>query len=362
MHKDSKIFVAGHRGLVGSALVRNLKQQGYHHLLLKTHQELDLEDPIAVRKFFQTQRPQVVFLAAAFVGGIAANNRYRADFLYKNLAIQNNVIMESYRNGVEKLLFLGSTCIYPKLATQPITEESLLTGALEYTNEPYAIAKIAGLKLCESLNIQYGTNFLSVMPTNLYGPGDNFHLVNSHVLPAMLRKLFLAKLLAQEDWHSLRKDLSIRTIDGISPNASPNQIASGLAKFGIQPNRVSLWGSGTPLREFLWSDDMAQAAIFVMEKINFSQLVDSQGNEIRNTHINIGSGEEISIKELAHKVANTIGFTGTIVFDSSMPDGTPRKCTDVSKLHDLGWKHKTSLKQGLNLYYQYYLQSLQKKQ
>lgn len=346
MKKDSKIYVAGHRGLVGSAIVRALQNKGYQNIVHKTHKELDLINTKAVASFFENERPEYVFLAAAKVGGIIANNTYRADFLYENLMIQNNVIHHSHLSGVKKLLFLGSTCIYPKLAPQPMPEDSLLTGPLEYTNEPYAIAKIAGIKLCESYNLQYDTDFLSVMPTNLYGYNDNFDLEKSHVLPALMRKLHLAKLLADGDEKAICKDL------GVNAFAKAKQI---LTTYGITTESVEIWGTGSPKREFLWSDDMADACVHIMEKISFKEITKDQ-NQVRNTHINIGTGEDISIKELAEIIKKVVGFEGSLVFNTSKPDGTPRKLTDVTKLRALGWKHHVVLNQGIGKLYNWYLE------
>ena len=343
MNKDSKIFVAGHRGLVGSALVRMLQQQGYSNIICKTRNELNLLDAQAVSDFFASEKPEYVFLAAAKVGGIIANNTYRADFLYENLTIQNNVVHHAYANGVKKLLFLGSTCIYPKHAPQPMTEDSLLTDTLEYTNEPYAIAKIAGIKLCESYNIQYGTNFISVMPTNLYGMGDNFDLEKSHVLPALIRKIHLAKYFLEGNKEAIINNLQVDSWE----NA-----VTILQRFGISQNQVEIWGSGKPMREFMWSEDMAKACIHIMERVNFSDL--HQGTEIRNTHINIGTGKEISIAELASLIARVVGYTGTFVFNTSKPDGTLRKLTDVSKLHQLGYHHEVELDEGIQRVYTWY--------
>lgn len=355
MELNSKIYVAGHRGLVGSAIWRTLEAKGYTNLIGRTHAELDLTDAVAVRTFFEVERPEYVFLAAAHVGGIMANNTYRADFLLKNLAIQQHVIGEAYRTGVKKLLFLGSTCIYPKEAPQPMPEDCLLTSPLEYTNEPYAIAKIAGLKLCESFNLQYGTNFIACMPTNLYGPNDNFDLERSHVLPAMMRKLILADALLRGDWASIRADLTRLPISLI-PNvelASEEELAGALAHFGIYPDRVELWGSGTPMREFLWSEDMAEACVFLMEQINFDDLRPAEG-EVRNCHINIGTGTDVSIAELASRIKEVVGYRGEIRFDRSKPDGTMKKLTDPSKLHRLGWHHKVELDEGLQRMFRWY--------
>src|SRR5690606_23316613 len=290
-------------------------------------------------------KPQYVFLAAAKVGGIVANNTYRADFIYENLMIQNNVIHQSYLNGVKKLMFLGSTCIYPKNCPQPMKEEYLLTDVLEYTNEPYAIAKIAGIKTCESYNIQYGTNFMSVMPTNLYGPNDNFDLEKSHVLPALIRKIHLAKLLNEEKYDEVLKDIKVQTIE---------EAEAYLSRFGVSAESVEIWGTGSPKREFLWSQDMADACVFLMENRDFKDTVSNE-KEIRNTHINIGTGVEISIKELALKIKNFIGYDGKLIFNTEKPDGTMRKLTDVSKLHGLGWKHSIELDEGLKRIYTWYL-------
>ncbi len=305
MEKDSKIYIAGHRGLVGSALVRNLESKGYTNILKRTSKELDLRNQQAVQTFFEMERPDYVILSAAKVGGIHANNTYPAEFIYDNLMIQNNVIKAAHDYGVKKLLFLGSTCIYPKLAPQPIKEEYLLTGALEETNEAYAIAKIAGLEMCKFFKRQYGDNFISCMPTNLYGPNDNFDLQSSHVLPALIRKFHEAKV-----------------------NNQPT---------------VEVWGTGTPLREFIYVDDMADACIFLMENYDGEQ------------HVNIGTGEEVSIRQLAETIKEVVGFEGELVFNTNMPDGTPRKLTVVDKLHGLGWKHKVSLNEGIKLAYDWFL-------
>jgi len=347
MKKTSRIYVAGHQGLVGSALVKDLTKKGYKNLIVRNHNELDLVNQSAVDAFFKDQKPEYVFLAAAKVGGIVANTTYRADFLFNNLAIQNNVIHASWKYGIRKLLFLGSTCIYPKDSPQPMVEDSLLTSPLEYTNEPYAIAKIAGIKLCESFNLQYGTNFLSVMPTNLYGPDDNFDLEKSHVLPALLRKMHLAKLLQEKDYDALLEDLGLLNLD---------QAFRYLESFGIAANSVEIWGSGKPRREFLWSQDMADACVTLMEKINFADLLPS-ATEIRNTHVNIGTGNDISIAELASLIRSIVGYSGTLVFNTQKPDGTFQKLTDVSKLHGLGWKHKVELPEGISRVYKWYVNS-----
>ncbi|WP_316834025.1 GDP-L-fucose synthase [Pedobacter nutrimenti] len=305
MEKHSKIYVAGHRGMVGSAILRKLEKEGYSNLLTRTSSELDLRDQQAVTAFFEKEMPEYVFLAAAKVGGIVANNTYRADFLYENLCIQNNVIHQAYKTGVKKLMFLGSSCIYPKLAPQPLKEEYLLTGLLEETNEPYAIAKIAGIKMCDAYRAQYGCNFISVMPTNLYGYNDNYHPQNSHVLPALIRKFHEAKI-------------------------------NGTAE-------VLVWGSGSPMREFLFADDLADACYFLMQTYNENHL------------INIGTGKDLTIKDLALLIKKVVGFEGTLTFDSSKPDGTPRKLMDVSKLHSLGWKHQVELEEGIHLAYKDFL-------
>lgn len=355
MEKNAKIYVAGHRGLVGSAIWKNLQDKGYTNLVGKTHRELDLLDGAAVRRFFDEEQPEYVFLAAAFVGGIMANSIYRADFIYKNLQIQQNVIGESFRHNVRKLLFLGSTCIYPRDAHQPMKEDVLLTSPLEYTNEPYAIAKIAGLKMCESFNLQYGTNYIAVMPTNLYGPNDNFDLERSHVLPAMIRKVHLAHCLKQDDWEAVRRDMNRRPVEGVDGTASKEEILNVLGKYGISPEEVKLWGTGTPLREFLWSEEMADASVFVMEHVDFKDTYQEGDKEIRNCHINIGTGKEISIRNLAELIVATVGYQGKLTFDSSKPDGTMRKLTDPGKLHDLGWHHKIDIEEGVQRVYAWYL-------
>lgn len=365
MDKSSKIYVAGHRGLVGSALMKALTHKGYTNLITRTHKELDLQDANAVKNFFEEEKPEYVFLAAAKVGGIMANNIYRAQFIYENLQIQNNVIHNSYLSGVKKLLFLGSSCVYPKAAPQPIKEDYLLTDVLEYTNEPYAIAKIAGMKMCEAYNLQYQTNFISVMPTNLFGPNDNFHLENSHVLPALVRKMHIAKLLENGDIDAIKADLNMEKIKSDNFLSEEKEILLYLEKQGIEivksenGTKVSLriWGSGKPLREFLWSGDMADACVYVMERLNFPDLVDTNiGTEIRNSHINIGSGKEISIRDLAFLIKEVVGFNGSLEFDISKPDGTMRKLLDISKLFKLGWSPKVKLREGIEKIYQYYCQ------
>lgn len=369
---DSKIYVAGHKGLVGSAIWENLKKRGYNNLVGRSHSELDLLDPVAVKRFFDEEQPDAVVLAAAFVGGIMANLTYRADFIYRNLQIQQNVIGESWKHGVKKLLFLGSTCIYPREAPQPMCEDTLLTSPLEYTNEPYAIAKIAGLKMCESFNIQYGTNYIAVMPTNLYGPNDNFHLENSHVLPAMIRKIHLAKCLNENDWDAVRKDIDLRPVKGkvagegiiVNGSSSDEDILAVLSQYGITPKAVTLWGTGAPMREFLWSEEMADASVHVLLNVDFKDTYDTSRRnsdgitEIRNCHINVGTGKEISIKQVAELIVKEIGFKGELRWDSSKPDGTMKKLTDVTKLHNLGWRHKIEIDEGIHRLYEWYLKGI----
>lgn len=397
--KNIKIYVAGHRGLVGSAIWNNLKARGYDNLVGRTHTELDLTDQQAVDRFFDEERPDAVVLAAAFVGGIMANSLYRADFIMQNMKMQCNVISSAYSHGVKKLLFLGSTCIYPKDAPQPMREDALLTSPLEYTNEEYAIAKIAGLKMCESYNLQYGTDYIAVMPTNLYGPNDNFHLENSHVMPAMMRKVYLSKLIHEGDWEAIRRDMDKRPVNptdklralisegNVDGKNSEERIRRALAFYGIEDNRVTLWGTGSPLREFLWSEDMADASVHVLLNVSFSDIIgvekyssvfygaktdgavdrnNSEGRggaipslgEIRNCHINVGTGKELTIRELADLIVRVVGFDGEVVWDSSKPDGTPRKLIDVSKLHSLGWTHKVEIEEGVEKLYAWYRQSL----
>ena len=388
LSKESKIYVAGHNGLVGSAIWNNLKARGYNNLVGRSHRELDLTDQVAVRTFFDEERPDAVVLAAAFVGGIMANSLYRADFIMQNMKMQCNVISEAYAHGVKKLLFLGSTCIYPKNAPQPMKEDCLLTSPLEYTNEEYAIAKIAGLKMCESYNLQYGTNYIAVMPTNLYGPNDNFHLENSHVMPAMMRKVYLAKLIHDQNWEAIRNDMSKRPVEGVDGSATNEAIEQVLAKYGIYNNKVVLWGTGTPLREFLWSEDMADASVHVLLNVNFSDIIGiekyssvhhgasidgtvdrnhSAGRggalpelgEIRNCHINVGTGKELTIRQLSELVVEAVGFEGTVEFDASKPDGTMRKLIDVSKLHSLGWTHKVEIEDGVRKLFDWYRSTLE---
>lgn len=361
--KGARIYVAGHNGLVGSAILKKLKSRGFTNFVLRSHKELDLTNQMEVAEFFEKEKPEYVILAAAKVGGIVANNTYRAQFIYENLMIQNNVIHNSYLNKVKKLVFLGSTCIYPKEAPQPMVEDALLTSPLEYTNEPYAIAKIAGIKMCESYNLQYGTNYIAIMPTNLYGPNDNFNLETSHVLPAMIRKMHLGKCLETNNWDAIRKDLDARPIDKINGSASDEDILTTLSKYGVSFEsedktkvHVEIWGSGTPLREFLWSEDMADASVFIMENVNFLDLTNviKMQKEIRNTHINVGTGIEISIKDVANVIKKKIAFTGNLYFNAEKPDGTMRKLTDVSKLHALGWNHKIEIEDGIERIYEWY--------
>ena len=413
LDKNSKIYVAGHNGLVGSAIWNNLKQRGYTNLVGRSHKELDLTDQYAVKKFFDEEQPDAVVLAAAFVGGIMANMLYRADFIMMNMKIQCNVISEAYAHGVKKLLFLGSTCIYPKNAPQPMKEDCLLTSPLEYTNEEYAIAKIAGLKMCESYNLQYGTNYIAVMPTNLYGPNDNFHLENSHVMPAMMRKVYLAKLIHDGAWDKIAIDLNKRPVEGVTGYGLESRISElendatqakekftdsqildnrkkaldVLGKYGIFDNKVVLWGTGTPLREFLWSEDMADASVHVLLNVDFKDVIGiekyssvhfgastdgavdrnhSAGRggyipslgEIRNCHINVGTGKELTIRELSELVVKAVGFEGEVEFDASKPDGTMRKLIDVTKLHSLGWTHKVEIEDGVAKLFQWYKESL----
>ena len=353
---ESRIYVAGHRGLVGSAILRQLQARGYQHLITRTHQELDLLDAVAVERFMREERPDYIFLAAAHVGGIMANQTYRADFIMNNLGIQQNVLTSALRNGVEGLLFLGSSCIYPRLAPQPMREDALLTSPLEYTNEPYAIAKIAGMKMCESMNLQYGTNYLSVMPTNLYGYGDNFDLVNSHVLPAMIRKLHLAGALLRGDLVALRWDVAQRPLEGLTEQSSLEEFTAELARYGITPTSLQLWGTGSALREFMWSDDLAEACITIAERVSFEELYPAGEQEIRNTHINIGSGEEVSIRTLATLVAEATHYEGSIEWDSTKPDGTPRKLLDLTRLTSLGYTATTPLAVGIPRLYDWYCQ------
>jgi len=366
MNKNSKIYVAGHTGLVGTAITEALKRQGYTNIIGRTFEELDLRRQADTEAYFESERPEAVIICAAKVGGIMANNTQRAEFIYENLMIEANVVHAAYKNGVKKLVFLGSSCIYPRDCPQPMKEEHLLTSPLEYTNEPYAIAKIAGLKMCEAYNLRYGTDFIAVMPTNLYGPNDNFNLTGGHVMPALLRRIHLGKLLENGDMGAIRADLKRRPVDGFEGHEREEEILGLLNRHGINleksqiANRksqisVTVWGTGTPLREFMYSGDMADATVFIMEKVSFKDLVPEGAREIRNTHINIGTGEEISIKDLAELLKETTGFTGRLVFDPSKPDGTPRKFLDSTKLHSLGFRHTTSLKDGASRMYKWYL-------
>lgn len=349
---DAKIYIAGHRGLVGSAIHRRLASLGFKNIVTRELAELDLRDRHAVNRFFESEKPDDVFLAAAKVGGIHANNTYKAEFIYDNLAITLNVVDASYRSGVKKLLNLGSSCIYPKLAPQPLKEEYLLTGLLEPTNEPYAIAKISGIKLCRYYNEQYGTNFLSVMPTNLFGPGDNFNLETSHVLPALMRKFHLAKLLLNGDSSAVIEDLQKRPLGfGIQPDSitTEAQAKATLQKFGVYHDRVELWGTGSPLREFLYSDDLADAVVHLMLNHNYTRV-----GEL----VNIGVGHDLSIKELAGKIATLVGYTGSVIFDPAKPDGTPRKLLDISRIKSLGWTPKVPLDEGLKRLYSWYCERI----
>ena len=405
MKKNSKIFVAGGTGLVGSAIIKKLIEKGYTNIISNYHKrlpttnyplltfiQLDLLNQNEVKSFFEKEKPEYVILAAAKVGGIVANNTYRADFIYENLQIQNNVIHQSYLSGVKKLLFLGSTCIYPKNAPQPMKEEYLLTSELEYTNEPYAIAKIAGIKMCESYNIQYGTNFISVMPTNLYGENDNFDLETSHVLPALIRKIHLGKALENNNWEIIKKDLDKRPIESIDGSASEKEILSILNKFGIKVSskklvvsskkentthyplptthsvKIEIWGSGKPRREFLYSEDMADACVYLMEKVDVKDIVSSEqlvvsSKKENTTHsplptphfLNIGTGVDVSIEELALSIKKIVGYEGELYFNTSKPDGTMVKLTDPSKLHALGWRHEVELEEGIAKVYEWYL-------
>jgi GDP-L-fucose synthase len=374
MKQSSRIYLAGHTGLVGSAIKNALDHKKYNNLILRTLEELDLTNQCAVDEFFTKEKPEYVFLAAALVGGIMANNIYRADFIYNNIMIQSNVVHTCWKYSVKKLLFLGSTCVYPKNAPQPLKEDYLLTSSLEYTNEPYAIAKIAGLKMCEAFNLQYKTNFIAVMPTNLYGPGDNFNLEKSHVLPALLRKFHLGKCLEEDNWKAIRKDLDKNPIEKKDGNTNEKEILDILGKYGIillsgdsksQKNSVKgvvvkIWGTGTPLREFMYSPDMADACVFLMENVDVKDILKlnhSLGN--LDFHppqfINVGTGEEISIKDLAFKIKELIGFRGEIIFDKTKPDGTMRKATDITLLKQIGYVHKFNLEAGIKATYESYL-------
>lgn len=361
MKKNSKIYIAGHLGMVGSAIWRNLDTKGYTNLIGKTIDELDLTNQQAVHHFFREEKPEYVFVAAAKVGGIVANNTYRAQFIYENLMIQNNIIHAAHLNQVKKLLFLGSSCIYPKDAPQPLKEEYLLTGLLEQTNEPYAIAKIAGIKMCENYYRQYGSNFISVMPTNLYGPNDNFDLETSHVLPAFVRKMHLGKCLQNDDWDGIRKDLDKLPIEGVSGNNSQDEILSILKKQGfaiLQPKdnnqrptvSITLWGSGKVYREFLHVDDMADACVHILSTVEADKLY----NELKQTHINIGTGVDLTIKELAELIKEVVGFEGKIEWDSKKPDGTFKKQLYMGVLNKLRWKSSLDLTKGIQAVYRFY--------
>jgi GDP-L-fucose synthase len=377
MEKNGKIFIAGHNGMVGSAIGRSLADRGYTKFVYTPYPPYDLTNQNTVAEFFEKEKPEYVILAAARVGGIMANNIYRAQFLYENLMIESNIIHQSYVHGVKKLLFLGSSCIYPGNCPQPIKEEYLLTGELEYTNEPYAIAKIAGIKLCESYNIQYGTNFISVMPTNLYGPNDNYNLETSHVLPALIRKMHLGKCLENNYWKAIRKDFNKYPLEGVNGNSVESEIIEKLNKYGIhysdiqippasnqQPVTITLWGTGTPYREFLFVDDLADACVFLMENVDFkdltgyakqsSALSPKPKSKIINTHINIGTGRDLTIKDLAKLIKKIVGFDGQLSWDDSKPDGTYRKLLDVTKINKLGWKEKISLEEGIDMIYKLY--------
>ncbi|MEJ5352692.1 MAG: GDP-L-fucose synthase [Melioribacteraceae bacterium] len=344
---NKKIYIAGHTGMVGSAVLRRLKLEGYSNFVLRTSKELDLRNQRAVNDFFEAEKPEIVIIAAAKVGGILANNTYRAEFIYDNLMIEANIIHASYQNNVEKLIFLGSSCIYPKLAPQPLKEEYLLSGYLEYTNEPYAIAKIAGIKLCENYYKQYGCNFYSVMPTNLYGPNDNFDLETSHVLPALIRKFHEAKGMKEQEVSSKEKE-------GSNNNVSYD--FSEISQFDNMIDRlhkekaVTIWGTGKPKREFLYVDDLADAIYFLMNKINAKDIYE-QGI----SHLNIGTGEDLTISELAELIKKIVGYEGEIIYDNTKPDGTPRKLLDVTRIHNLGWKHKTNLEEGIRKTYEWFL-------
>ncbi len=372
MDKNSKIYVAGHLGLVGTAITEALKRKGYTNIIGRSFDELDLRRQDVTEAFFAAEKPEAVILAAAKVGGIMANNTLRAEFIYENLMIEANVIHAAYLHGVKKLVFLGSSCIYPRDCPQPMREDHLLTSPLEYTNEPYAIAKIAGLKMCEAYNLRFGTDFIAVMPTNLYGPNDNFNLTGGHVMPSLMRRIHLGKLLENGDFAGIRADLHRRPVDGFDGHEDEAEITGLLEKQGVKRSeglrvgksegqggvRVEVWGTGTPLREFMYSGDMADATVYIMEKISFRDLLTAGATEVRNTHINIGTGEEITIRDLSLLVKETTGFRGELVFDQSKPDGTPRKFLDSSKLHGLGFKHATSLKEGAARMYRWYLDNL----
>lgn len=359
MEKTSKIYVAGHLGLVGSAIIKSLQRNGYENVLYRSVRQLDLRNTEDTSRFFQEERPEYVFLIAAKVGSIHANNTYRAEFIYDNLMIQNNVIHQAYLNGVKKLLFLGSSSIYPKEVPQPINESSLLAGPIEYTNEPYAVAKIAGIKMCESYNLQYGCNFLSVLSANLYGPNDNFDLPVSHVIPSLVRKMYLGKALEEENWDFIMSDIKRLPIDGKTGAGSKEEALSRLNEHGVYRRgneiTVEIWGSGQPMREFLWSEEMANACLFVMETVSFHDVMPRATQEVRNTHINIGTGKQISIKALAELIQTTVGYRGNLFFNTAKPDGPIHKLTDPSKIHSLGWKHQINVEQGVKMLCEWYL-------
>ncbi|MHC1731116.1 MAG: GDP-L-fucose synthase family protein [Bacteroidales bacterium] len=365
MNKESKIYVAGHLGLVGTAITEALKRKGYTNIIGRSFSELDLRRQEDTEAFFAAEKPAAVILCAAKVGGIMANNTLRAEFIYENLMIEANIIHAAYLHGVKKLVFLGSSCIYPRDCPQPMKEEHLLTSPLEYTNEPYAIAKIAGLKMCEAYNLRYGTDFIAVMPTNLYGPNDNFNLTGGHVMPSLMRRIHLGKLLENGDFSGIRADLKRRPVEGFDGSETEEEIMTLLEKQGIKGPavlrsgspavvEVSVWGTGRPYREFMYSGDMADATVYVMEKISFRDLAPDGEAEVRNTHINIGTGEEITIGDLSLLLKETTGFGGELVYDTSKPDGTPRKFLDSSKLHGLGFRHATSLREGAKKMYDWY--------
>lgn len=346
MDKNSKIYIAGHKGLVGSAIINELQEQGYNNIIFRTHNELDLLNQRLVFDFFEKEKPEYVFLAAAKAGGILANNTYRADFIYENLQIQNNVIHASYLNNVKKLIFIASTVVYPKDALLPTDEKQILSGKLEFTNMPYSVAKTAGLIMCESYNLQYKTNFIGVTPINLYGNNDKFDLEKSHVMPALIKKMHLAKLLSENKYDEILKDLNMNDI---------NKAIEYIGKYGIFNNSVEIWGSGNQTREFLHSIDLAQACIYIMNNVDFEDLYCKNDTEISNTHINIGINKNITIKELAYMIKDIIGFHGKLVFNVDKPDGFKNKLTDCSKIHSLGWKHKIELEDGIKMMYDWYL-------
>ena len=376
IHSSSKIYIAGHNGLVGSALLEKFKNNGYSNLLLRNHKQLDLLIQNEVFDFLKIEKPDYIIIAAAKVGGIVANNKYRAQFIYENLTIMTNLIHGAYLAGIDNILFLGSSCIYPKDSPQPIKESYLLTDTLEYINEPYAISKIAGIKMCESYNTQYGTNYISVMPTNLYGPNDNFDLEKSHVLPALIRKIYLGKCIDEKQWDSIRRDLNQRPIEGVSGEERKQDILKVLDKYGVKTSEsissVEIWGSGKPQREFLYSEDLADACLYILENINFNDIKsldeviktkvveDSPVKsplkfESQNNHINIGTGTDISIKDLAEMIKKIIGFKGKFIYNFSKPDGTLKKVMNIDRLEKLGWKYKIELKEGISKLYNWYV-------